>query len=137
MIELVNHDKNSELVKLTEDKAIVLNFWNPEDPQSRIRNKMIHDLMEENNEEFIFLSVCTSNDNKMETAIMKTDDMAVSDNVIFYSLPDVSPQFLKNYKIEKGNMTFIIDSKGVLKEKIYNPNDLKMFFSQFNTTDLI
>ena len=111
----ITNQTENELKQLISGKSILLNFWNPNDPESRIRNKQLSDLLISLPDEKICLvSVCTSDDNNLSNEIMNNDGIHKM-NAVNICLNDLDDSVFNDYQVNLGNRSFLIDSEGILK----------------------
>lgn len=98
----------------TKGKYVIVNFWSPTDPISRINNKRLADLTDSlPSSQVKFVSICTDNDTSLETEITKAD--GISENAILLSANDISPEVFDDYQTSTGCRSFLIDPFGNLK----------------------
>ena len=99
---------------LSEGKTCVLNFWNPSDPESRIRNRNLSRLVATlPTDKISLISVCTTEDEVLHSEILKKDGVQ-NLNTININSSDIEKDFLKDYQISTGNRSFLINPEGIL-----------------------
>lgn len=96
-----------------DGKYVVINFWNPNDPTSRINNRRLADITSNlNSSKVKFVSVCTGENEALANEIMKVDN--ISDKTLSLSVKDFTPQVAEDFQINTGNRSFMIDPFGNL-----------------------
>lgn len=111
-LTLSSHSRLNDLSDL-DGKYVVINFWNPNDPVSRINNRRLSDITSNlNSSKVKFVSICTGENDVLANEIMKVDN--VSDKTISLSAKDFTPQITEDFQINTGNRSFMIDPFGNL-----------------------
>lgn len=91
----------------------VINFWSASDPQSRINNKILSNSKQVNGRDVKVVSVCVDDDRLLAEEILKADN--ISDDVIKLSGSDLMADVLRDYQVETGCRSFLIDPYGNLE----------------------
>ncbi|MCH5229701.1 MAG: redoxin domain-containing protein [Muribaculaceae bacterium] len=93
-------------------KRMLISFWNPKKPSSRIANKQLgEDYSDDENVEFI--SICTDSDESLMHEVMKIDGVK-SDKA--YSYSQISSRVFKDYGVENSPCAFMISENGKITE---------------------
>lgn len=108
----LSHSSPHSLDSLKGD-YYVINFWSAADPQSRINNKMLAVNKKVNGHEVKVVSVCIDDDVTLAKEILKADN--ISDEVISLSSSDLVADVLKDYQVDTGCRSFLIDPFGNLE----------------------
>ena len=119
--ELDNHTFYSN------DKNIILNFWSVSDPQSRIRNRELAQLVSsaENNDK-ILVSICVSEEKTLQEEILRIDGIS-SKNVISKNVDEIDANLYKDFQLESGLRSFLIDRHGILRKITPTKDDIISF----------
>lgn len=108
----LSHGSPHTLDSLKGDYYVV-NFWSAADPQSRINNKLLATNKKVNGHDVKVVSVCIDEDLSLAAEILKADN--ISDEVINLSSTDLMAEVLKDYQVETGCRSFLIDPYGNLE----------------------
>ncbi len=123
---LLTLSSNSKIPNLDilKGKYVVVNFWSPTDPESRLNNKQLADLISSLPPSQIqFVSICTDTDITLQHEIMDADGVPLSINSL--SASDIIPDVLMNYQVESGYRSFLIDPFGNLKSISPTSSEIK------------
>ena len=106
---IVGDDENSH------DKTIIINFWNPKNPSSRIVNRELSSLYGNGKDEnYRFISICTDPDETLMNEVMRIDGINPDNN---FSYSKISPRVFKDYGVENASATYKISSDSKILEK--------------------
>lgn len=79
-------------------KYVLVNFWSPSDPMSRIANKQLAMLSASlPSSQISHVSVCTDSDKVLQSEIMDAD--GIPSNTISLSANDLTPEVLNDFQI--------------------------------------
>ncbi|MBD5357806.1 MAG: redoxin domain-containing protein [Bacteroides sp.] len=113
LITLSSSSKASTLDVL-KGKFVVVNFWSPSNPESRILNKKLADLVSTLPPSQIqFVSICTDSDLSLQSEIMDADSLPQS--VHYLSSSDVTYDVFEEFQTHTGCRTFLINPFGNLQ----------------------
>ena len=87
---------------------IVVNFWSPKNPTSRILNKRLSDRYSQADFNTEFISICIDNESLMDE-ILRID--SISEGKHFAST-EINPRSLKDYNAEKTFGAYLISKEG-------------------------
>lgn len=114
LLILSKESKNPHIETL-KGKYVVVNFWNPSDPESRIHNRRLADLAATlPSSQIKFVSICTDPDNTLQKEIMAIDYLPQS--ILSLSATDFAPEVLDDYQTDSGCRSFLIDPFGNLQK---------------------
>lgn len=91
---------------------IILNFWNPNDPVSRVTNARMAKIASSNSGRLKFVSICTAEESSLSNEILKLD--GISGDGVFLNSEEISDDMVKVFQTSKGLRHFLLDSKGNL-----------------------
>ena len=94
-------------------KKVVLNFWAAYDAHSRANNVRLNNFLKENNSDVEFLSISLDeniNVGKRTALLDKIDN-----NSLFCDANGANSDIFKEFKLEKGFRSYLIDEQGVIK----------------------
>ena len=104
----VGYDANSEA------KKMVVSFWNPKNPESRMTNKKLSRQYGANNPENIdFISICTDSDEGLMQEVMKIDGVRTEGN---YAYSQINPRTFKDYNVKENPKAFLISANGKIEK---------------------
>lgn len=107
---------------------ILVNFWSASDPASRIANKTLSRMaMDQSIHDTRFISICIDEDSLLASEIAKID--GISEKVISLNRDDIAPDVLKDFQIQTGCRSYLIDSFGSLKAISSSPEMLNKILS--------
>lgn len=95
------------------DKTIVVSFWSPKIPASRISNRNLSRMYGENeNDNFKFISICTDSDENLMNEVIKIDGL---NKDLIYPYSQISPRVFKDYDVAASPGAFIISPDGKIQ----------------------
>lgn len=110
----INLTEQPELAEKFTNKNLVLHFWSPDDPASRIDNRLLAAIVSAlDNEDVRFVSVCTSDNEILASEILKNDNM--EEDAIYLFSSDVSDDTFRSFKTDYGHKTYLISSEGIIE----------------------
>ncbi len=109
-------------------KYVLVNFWSPSDPMSRIANKQLAMLSASlPSSQISHVSVCTDSDKVLQSEIMDAD--GIPSNTISLSANDLTPEVLNDFQISTGHRSFLIDPFGNLTAILPSTEQIKSVIS--------
>lgn len=109
--KIIKSDNSSISLKKDKDHRILINFWSPEIPASRILNKEYSNYLKANPVADIeFISICLDSDDYLSAEIIKNDEIISSGTHLLYS--DVNNRVFKDYDVEDYPRSFLISADG-------------------------
>lgn len=104
---------NERTIELEKGKFTLLNFWNPKNPDSRIRNSKImsqySDIFQDNLE---IISICTDSDIDLAKEVIRHDGFDSIGSHVFYS--NLDERVILDYKVNEQPELYLIDQSGKL-----------------------
>ncbi|MCH5225583.1 MAG: redoxin domain-containing protein [Muribaculaceae bacterium] len=97
----------------SEGKQMVVSFWSPKNPSSRIANKNLSSQYGEKNQETIFISICSDPDETLMKEVSKQDGLNAD---ISYSFSQISSRVFKDYDVENHPRAFLIGTDGKISQ---------------------
>lgn len=114
-IEMIDGTNLDSVMNLSGETKII-SFWNPKNPSSRItNNELRRKYSSGNNEEVVFISICTDDDESLMKEVMKIDGLDANNN---FSFSEISPRVFKDYDVLEAPKAYIIGSDGTVKDVI-------------------
>lgn len=109
----LSSDSRLKDLSFLDGKFVVINFWNPDDPQSRLNNRHLADIISGLDPSKVeFISICTGENELLMNEILKVDN--ILDKTVSLSAKDITPQVNEDFQLNSGNRSFIIDPFGNL-----------------------
>lgn len=122
---ILSPDSKATQFEALKGKYVVVNFWNPADPSSRIANRRLAALTSTlPSSQIRFVSICTDKDLTLQKEIMVNDSLPES--VFHLSSQDLAPEVLEDYQTGSGCRSFLIDPFGNLQKINPSDTDIKM-----------
>lgn len=96
-----------------DGKFVLINFWDPSDPASRIKNQHLSRISSSlPATKVMFISICTQSESNLANEILRIDKISDNTHVLFSS--DISADVLEDFQVKSGNRSFLIDPYGNL-----------------------
>lgn len=120
---ILSTESNASDIKNLKGKYVLINFWSVKDPESRIANRRLANLVATLPESQIeFVSICTDEDRTLQREIMLTD--GIKDSTFAFSASDFAQEVLEDYQVNRGYRSFLLDPFGNLKK--ISPGDTEI-----------
>ncbi|ULB35249.1 MULTISPECIES: TlpA family protein disulfide reductase [Proteiniphilum] len=104
-------------------RKVVVNFWATYDAQSRARNVQLYNYLRMNNLDVEFLSIAFDKNRNVVQRTMALDKL---ENIPqFCEVKGTDSEVYKDFKLDKGFRSYLIDENGVITAINLTPDDLK------------
>lgn len=104
-------------------KKVVLNFWAAYDAHSRAKNVMLHNYLKDNESDVEFLSVSLDENINVHRRTLLLDK--IDERSQFCDNAGINSKLYKEFELEKGFKSYLIDEHGVIKAIDLSKDKLK------------
>lgn len=109
----IESQSGNSIKSFSKDQPIVINFWDTNDPLSRVRTQQLcANLRDKDN--ISVINIFSGDDIKLAEDILRIDSIDGA-NIINLNKNDISAEVFKNFQTDSGNRSFLLDENGILK----------------------
>lgn len=125
MPDLVVKDEAGRLVDLKDLKGvkILVNFWAAYDAESHLKNVQLWNALKKENYPVVLVSVSFDRNRSVFEKTLIVD--GIDSKYQFYETDGASSDIFKEYGLEKGFKSFLIDENGVIIKENVTTQDLR------------
>lgn len=118
-------------VDLESDGYVLLQFWASYNPESRVKNVKMHNIISQSKMEYLRLvSISFDENSAIFQGIIKADHL--NELTQLHDPEGINSELFKSFHLEKGFGNWLINQKGVIVAKNISPSDILEFFNQLN-----
>ena len=122
-IVLTDSEGNSRNLHDYKGKKIVVNFWATYHAQSRANNVQLYNYLQKNESDVEFVSIAFDENKNVVERTLLLDRLESKSQ--FYEIKGTGSQIYRDFKLNKGFRSYLIDENGVIIAINITPEDLK------------
>lgn len=117
---------NMQGIDLKESDYILVQFWSPSDPQSRMENTRMHNVITQRSEKDIRLvSISLDENEAVFKGVIKADKL--NGNTQYRQSDLLTPETIKKHRLSSQSKNWLVDSKGMIINTGLNTEDITAF----------
>lgn len=123
-IVLTDLEGDSFLLSDYKGKKVVVNFWATYDAQSRANNVRLHNYLKMIDNDVEFISIAFDENKNVVERTMAMDNLDALSQ--FCDVNGTDSDLYRNFKLNRGYRSYLIDEDGVIKAINVTPEDLSL-----------
>ncbi len=123
-IVLTDLEGDSFLLSDYKGKKVVVNFWATYDAQSRANNVRLHNYLKMIDNDVEFISIAFDENKNVVERTMAMDNLDALSQ--FCDVNGTDSDLYRNFKLNRGYRSYLIDEDGVIKAMNVTPDDLSL-----------
>ena len=114
---------NLQDISLSENDYVLVQFWAAYDPQSRVKNCQMHNVISQSKVTNLqFISISFDENQAVFQGVIKADRL--DETTQFNEPTGKRSQIFENYRLKAGFNNWLIDSNGVIVAKNVSPTEI-------------
>lgn len=116
---------NMQDIDLMNDGYVLVQFWAAYDPQSRVMNTQMHNVISQSEANVRLVSISLDKNMAVFRGVIKADHLNASTQ--FIEPRGENSEIFRKYRLQSGFGNWLIDSNGMIVAKNVSPSEIQNF----------